>query len=198
MKPIAILVRHPEVDPKYKGMFVSWTDVAISEAGEHQAKETLAFIEANFDIKRVYSSPLKRALFFAETLGLPVAQERALLPWNRGVLTGLAESEAKDTLKLYMQNPDIRIPMGESRNECEERLEGFYGPAFKEAEREFSAFFTHHSNIDVLNGLVLGKHHGEPVNLVKTAGVVAVYVDGDGYRLEPVYRADDKAAASMS
>lgn len=196
-KPIAYIVRHPEVDKKYHDMFVSWTDVDISPEGWKQAEETMRILHTK-DIEVVYSSPLKRAIEFAELLSDDVRQVRALLPWNRGVLTGLLKSEADPTLKLFMKNPKIRIPLGESRFECEQRIEDFYGPALKEAEKHTAAFFTHHSNIDILNSLVVGERSDEPVNLIKPSGIVAVYVDGDGWQLEAIHNADEKTMASMS
>lgn len=197
MKPIAFLIRHGETVVKDLHIFVSWTDVALDEEGWEQAADVKRIL-SKYDIQDIYSSPLQRCLDMAEMISSDVLQHRGLLPWNRGILTGISEEMGKDTLKLFMQNPTVTIPMGESRKQCEDRLESFFLPAFRTAEKRTAAFFTHHSVIDVLNCLVKGERGEEPVNLVKTGGIVAVYPDGDEYRLEPIHRPDDKLVATMS
>jgi broad specificity phosphatase PhoE len=195
--PIAFLIRHGLDTLSDSGVFVSWTDVDLNEEGVKQASVVYDFL-SDYDIQQVYSSPLIRCVTMALMLGKPIQQERSLLPWNRGVLTGTLEEEGKDTLKLYMQNPKVKIPLGESRLDCENRLEKFFIRALADAEEKMAAFFTHHSVIDVLNSLLKGERNDEPENLVKPGGVVAVFVDGDGYRLEPVLNVDEKSSVSMS
>lgn len=192
MKPIAWLIRHG--DDGAGDYFVSWTDLELSAKGREQAEEVAEFL-ADKRIELVYSSPLIRSIQMAEPLGLPIIQHRGLLPWNRGILTGAPDDDdSKAALHLFVENPDVRIPLGESRRDCEERLTRFFGPAFRAAEHEPTVFFTHHSTIDVLNCLILGKRNAVPTNLVEKGGVVAVYLEGDEYRLEPVlHEAENEA-----
>lgn len=196
-KPIAWLIRHGEYEGHDLGVFMSWTDVPLTEKGRSQARDAVAIV-ARENPKLVFSSPLIRCLAAAEMLSDDVRQDRGLLPWNRGILTGISEEIGKPTLELFMKNPNVTIPMGESRREAEERLEKFFTKKLEDAETEPSAFFTHHSVIDVLNCLLEGKRNENPKNLVKPGGIVAVYVSGDGYKLRPIYRADDEGMSSMS
>jgi broad specificity phosphatase PhoE len=189
-KPIAFLVRHGETVARDRKIFISWIDFPLDTEGEQQAKDAIDFL-SDYEIKTVYSSPLQRAVYGALLLNKPVQQDRGLLPWNRGILTGISEEDGNDALKLFLDNPSVAIPYGESRTACEKRLTEFFTPALERSESTTTAFFTHHSVIDVLNCLLTGERTKEPKNLVKTGGVVAVYIDGDGYRLEPVLRPDN-------
>ena len=190
-KLIGFLVRHGETIAKDRGIFVSWIDFPLDDEGEQQAHDTIDFLK-DYEIENVYSSPLQRCVYIAKLLDKPFHQTRGLLPWNRGILTGISEEDGKDALKLFLDNPQVAIPYGESRLDCEKRLSEFFVPALERAESSTTVFFTHHSVIDVLNCLLKGERDKEPQNLVKTGGVVGIYVDGDGYRLEPLLRADDK------
>lgn len=197
-KPIALLIRHGEDTLSNSGVFVSWTDVPLTAKGRAEAEEAAGVLD-EYDIEYIYSSPLQRSLETAKiyTSG-HIMQEGALLPWNRGILTGCLEDEGEDLLDLLVQNPDIHIPHGESRKECEDRLRDFFMPALDIAEQHPTAFFTHHSVIDVLNSLLKGQRSKKLVNLVKQGGIVAVHIDGDGYRLEAIYKPDDDSAKGMS
>lgn len=158
---------------------------------------------SDYSPTRVFSSPLQRCLDIAVMLAGDienVEQCRSLLPWNRGILTGALESEGQDLLKLLLKNPDVRVPYGESRAECEERLWTCFTDLFSQAKGDGPyAIFTHHSVIDVLNILCTGERGEEPYNLVKAGGCVAVYLDGpDDYRLEPLLHVDEKSMVGMS
>lgn len=189
-KPIGFLLRHGEVEGADKKIFVSWIDVELSETGKQQAQDAVNFI-SDYDIKDVYSSPLQRCVYAAKLLSDDIQQERGLLPWNRGILTGIPEEDGNEALELFLDNPSVRIPFGESRRDCEHRLTDFFTPALERAEKRTAVFFTHHSVIDVLNCLLTGERTKKPKNLVKTGGVVAIYVKDDGYELKPVLRPDD-------
>jgi broad specificity phosphatase PhoE len=198
-KPIAFLIRHGEDTLSSAKIFVSWIDAPLTDKGREQAAETFKVLD-EYDIELVYSSPLQRSLWMAEEYAGAkfVKQTRALLPLNRGILTGSLQSVSDPALKLFRQHRDVAIPYGESRVECEKRLTDFFMPALAEAEHETTAFFTHHSVIDSLNAICKGVHTIEIENLVKPAGVVAVYIDGDGYRLEAIHNADTNDGGGMS
>ena len=189
-KPIGFLVRHGETVARDRGIFISWIDYPLDEEGKEQAQEAVDFL-SDYEIENVYSSPLQRCVYAAKLLGKPFQQDRGLLPWNRGILTGISEEDGKSALKLFSSNPSVAIPYGESRIDCEKRLSEFFIPALERAESSTTAFFCHHSVIDVLNCLLKGERTQEPQNLVKTGGIVGIYVDGDGYRLEAMFREDD-------
>ena len=193
-EPIAFLVRHGEDEFSDAGINVSWIDAALTDKGRKQAEDAFEILD-NYDIEKIYSSPLQRTFWMAEQFAKKsgigeFAQHRGLLPWNRGIFTGIRQETTKEVLEMFIKNPKLRIPQGESRVDCEDRLESFFVPALKEAEKSTTVFFTHHSVIDVLNCLLEGKRSEEIRNLVKTGGIVAIYVDGDGYRMNAIFRED--------
>lgn len=192
--PIAYLIRHGKDTLSSADVFVSWADVPLTIEGRAQAQEVKEYLRG-CGIVDVYSSPLQRCLYMAEdfTEGkMPIIQSRSLLPFNRGILTGIPRSEAKEAFKLFLDHPDVRIPLGESRVEAESRIEELFVPALKLAETRTAAFFTHHSVVDLLNALLTGER-GEPKNLLEPAGIAAVYVDGNNYRMEALVNAAEEA-----
>lgn len=192
-EPCAFLVRHGKDTLSDTGIFVSWIDAPLTSEGKEQAEKVADFL-SDYDIKRIYSSPLQRCVVMAQMYadeGVDIVQHRGLLPLNRGILTGTLEELGKPALDLFLKNPDIAIPYGESRTQAERRIESFFNPALSHAESEMTVFFTHHSVIDILNCLLKGERPAEPENLVKPGGIVGVYVDGDGYRLEALLNEDE-------
>ena len=188
--PICFLVRHGDVTLEDADIIVSRADLPLSSEGEQQTKAAIDFL-ADFDIKDVYSSPLIRCLTMAREFAgdREVKQERALLPWSRGILTGISKDAADPLIKLLLVNPTVVIPMGESRQECEERINEFFVPALDHAEVRTAVFFTHHTVIDFLSYLIAGERPDDPPNIVEVGGIAAVYVDGDGYRMEALLNA---------
>lgn len=186
-KPIALLVRHGDTTLTDDDIVVSRIDVSLNEDGERQTREVLDCLR-EYDVECIYSSPLIRCLSMAEAFaeGREVIQHRGLLPWSRGVLTGIPVAEAEDMIDLLLKNPNVRVPLGESRIECEDRIMDFFSTALAEAENKVTAFFTHHTVIDFLAYLLDGERPDDPPNIVDVGGIAAVYIDGDGYSMEPI------------
>ncbi|HEY1808856.1 MAG TPA: histidine phosphatase family protein [Acidobacteriaceae bacterium] len=191
---IAVICRHGETDLNAGNRFRGWLDVPLDSAGEEQAEAAASFLTLQYDIKRIISSPLLRAFttaqLFSKMAELPVSQDRGLLPWHVGILSGLPKNEAMPALKLFVQNPHVSIPNGESLQDFETRACEFYTREFKEAESEgLTAMFAHTSNVTVLENLVSGCRGGEPESgeTVKPGGICAVWFDGEKYEVEPVF-----------
>ena len=185
--PIAFLARHGSTELSDTGVIISRTDVRPDKEGTEQAENLIRFLDER-DIQDVYSSPLKHCVTIAKRFAghREVIQHRSLLPWDRGILTGVLSDEAEDLIKLLLTNPTVRIPHGESRVEAEERISELFDTALKKAEDRTAVFFTHHTVIDFLNCLLLGERLDDPPNVVEVGGIAAIYVDGDGYTMEPV------------
>lgn len=196
-EPIALLCRHGSTKYKDDGIIMSRTDVPPDEEAEEQGAEQEKLL-AKYDIQVVYSSPLVRCVIPARKFaaGRQVIQDRGLLPWDRGVLTGVLADEAKPIMDLLVANPDVRIPHGESRRMAEQRIMDFFTPALDKAEKEQAVFFTHHTVIDLLNSCMKGERDGDPGNVVEVGGVAAVFVDGDGYRMEALLNPSSSSVVS--
>lgn len=187
-RPIALLARHGDTKYSDEGIIISRTDVMPNSEGTEQMDEQHSFL-SKFDISSVFCSPLVRCVIPARKFAGDgqFQQDRGLLPWDRGVLTGVLSEEAKPLMDLLVTNPSVRIPHGESRRDAESRIRSFFLPILDKAERDpVFLFFTHHTVIDLLCGLMCGETDSDPKNIVDVGGVAGIYVDDDGYRMEPL------------
>jgi|SRR5580700_3291579 broad specificity phosphatase PhoE len=190
-KPVALLIRHGKTEATDK-VFVSRSDFPLDAEGERELHDAINFLK-DYDIKLIYSSPLIRSLtgaeMLSESLDLDVYQDRGLLPWDRGIFTGVPEEEGQDALNLFVTNPDVKMPFGESRVQAEERIDEFFGTLLPRSERKLTAFFTHHSVIDILAyKLAGGKRPTTIKNIVECGGVAGVFVKGDDYELRALFK----------
>jgi 2,3-bisphosphoglycerate-dependent phosphoglycerate mutase len=122
-------VRHGETLFNLAGRIQGQADSELSPLGRRQCQavaEALAGVECD----ALFSSPLSRALesaqLIAEKFGLEVRLEPRLMEINAGIFQGhsWAEIDAKfpkDAARWRSQDPDYRIPGGESRRDLMER-----------------------------------------------------------------------------
>jgi probable phosphoglycerate mutase len=136
---ILYLVRHGESAFNAEGRIQGQLDPPLSPLGLRQS-QALASALAGQKIGVVYSSPLLRAMQtaapLAKALGLVPQTDNRLLELNAGVFQGLTWAEINQRLPAEgnawkSQNPDYRIPTGESRRDLMHR-----GQAALEAIRE--------------------------------------------------------------
>lgn len=191
---IALICRHGETELNAGDCFRGWLDVPLDDNGEHQARATATFLKQNYDVKHVFASPLFRAVttakMFASAADLPVAQDRGLLPWHVGAFSGQPKKQYMPALKLFVHNPEVAMPNGESLQDFEDRAYAFYREKFQNADKlGLMAFFAHTSNVTVLENLINGERAGEPESgeTVKPGGICAIYRDGAKYSVEPVF-----------
>jgi broad specificity phosphatase PhoE len=122
---ILYLIRHGESLANAAGRIQGQTDPPLSELGHRQAT-ALAAAMAHLSLDAVYASPLARALDTARPIAAAHAREPrvddALKELNAGVFQGLTWEEVRDrhpaaSAAWVAQDPDFRIPGGESRRE---------------------------------------------------------------------------------
>ena len=191
---IGLLIRHGETALNEKGCFRGWVDVELDEKGEEEARLVALFLAANYKVKRIFTSPLCRAYatatLFAEMVDLEVTQDRGLLPWHVGMFSGQPRDENMDALQLFVQNPEVAIPGGQSLQDFEARAFDFFHRELEEAkEKGLTAFFAHTSNVTVLENLIIGQRSGGPESgeTVKPGGVCAIHFENGRYEVEPVF-----------
>lgn len=123
------LVRHGEALDDIEDTFGGWADDPLTQRGLDLAEE-LAKELVNLGIKKIYSSPLKRARVTAEIIGkninLPVEVIEDLKERNRyGVLTGMKIKEAEDKypdMVAQVKNYLITIRGAESYENYKKRV----------------------------------------------------------------------------
>lgn len=185
-KLVAILVRHGSTTLNEDNKFRARMDPPLDEKGESQA-ETAAedILNSGEKVTRVYSSPLLRATQTADTiaeyLGLDVELTRGLISWDLGFLSGKDRDDFADILDLYIDNPTLKVPEGESLDDMEQRVFDFFNEKFK--GEELAVYVTHNSNIVTVENIISGNGDSRPESgetSVEPGGALGVFVDSDG------------------
>jgi broad specificity phosphatase PhoE len=118
-------VRHGETLYNLEGRIQGQSDSHLSPLGRRQCAAVAAAL-AQFDVDAIIASPLARAMesahVLADKLRLEVRTDPRLMEINAGVFQGLTWSEIaerypEDAARWRSQDPDYRIPGGESRRD---------------------------------------------------------------------------------
>src|ERR1700757_587695 len=102
--PIICLARHGETAWSLSGQHTGLTDLPLTERGELNA-QSLGRRLRDFTFKKVFTSPLKRAVRTCELAGFGGEAEtvRNLVEWNYG------EYEGRRTKEIHEQRPGWRL-----------------------------------------------------------------------------------------
>ncbi len=99
MKKRLLLIRHAQSQANREGKIQGWLDSPLSEAGHMQARQLSQRLACEFDIAKIFVSPLSRATETATYLGraldIPLAFDANLKERNPGPLSGLTKQEVK-------------------------------------------------------------------------------------------------------
>jgi broad specificity phosphatase PhoE len=199
-KLIALLQRHGDTVANEDGIFRSRLDPPLNSKGISQAEKAgknIAKHNKGF-VKRIITSPMLRAVqtgdIIAEELGVKVEQDRGLISWHLGFMSGKDRKSFQDILDFYIDNPKKVIPEGESLDNLETRTEDFFD---KELRTEGTLFVTHNSNIVTLENLFEGNKDGRPEASeasVEPGGTLGIYVDENGkYYTEILFGVEKEA-----
>jgi len=95
-----LVIRHGQSKADILNVHAGRADFELTELGIRQAQAMANWVAREYDVKRIYSSPLKRARQTAEQLakivGLEVQEETDLMEFNNGLLAGLTRAEANE------------------------------------------------------------------------------------------------------
>lgn len=192
-KLVGLILRHGTTELNEADCFRSWLDVPLSAQGIQQAKEAAKFLE-RYPIKQVICSPLLRAFVTADIAAAPhkvfVAQSRGLFPWRLGIFSGLSKKDYQPALRLFVQNPDVCVPQGESLADFENRQYAFWEKTLSNArEQGLTLYVAHTSNVTALQNFTEGMESIEPEigESVKPGGVGAIFWNGKNHRVEPIF-----------
>jgi len=145
------LIRHGESSYNAEHRLQGQSNEPVLSTRGRQHAQSVAAALAALPIEAVYSSPLRRALEtarpVAEALKLPVVTDDRLKEINIGIFQGLLASEIgerypQETASWRSQDPDYRIPGGESRRELMRRSEAALR-AVRETEFQQVAVISH-------------------------------------------------------
>lgn len=194
---VGLILRHGETEANADGKFRSWMDFPLNDAGLAQAHAAAKFLK-QFPVKHCISSPLLRAFVTADICapGLMVYQHRGLFPWRLGIFSGLPKNENQAALRLFVANPEVCVPGGESLEDFESRQFAFWDTALTMARGAgLTLYVAHTSNVTALVNFTEGEHEIEPEfgDSVKPGGVGAIYWDGSKHRVEPIFGTPEPA-----
>jgi probable phosphoglycerate mutase len=98
-RPELWLVRHGETEWSAAGRHSGWTDLALTDVGEAQAR-AVGHLLRDSTFSRVFTSPLARAAVTARLAGYPAAERLDdLREWNYG------HDEGRTTADIRMERP---------------------------------------------------------------------------------------------
>ena len=143
-------IRHGLDDETFIG---GWSDVDLIEEGINQVNKSINFIKKNLDIKKIYSSDIKRAIttsnMISKELNIPVIKTDIFREQNKGLVNGLIKEDAIINYGLYLNSKDInlRYPKGESLLDLYNRITSNYDEI---KSLENSLIVTHRGVINML------------------------------------------------
>lgn len=117
-----ILIRHGETLWNQEGRVQGFSDIDLSDAGHHQARQ-LALSLKDHPIRAIYSSPLIRAQKTARIINqyhnAPIYIESGLMEMDQGDFEGLSFRELMACEKAFLQKwiadpASVQMPNGES------------------------------------------------------------------------------------
>lgn len=127
-----LLVRHAQIVDNLDSRFTGWLDAGLTPRGLSEARQLARFIEQNYRVDVLYSSPLHRALATAKIIedrvGLEPIIVEELKEINFGDVEGLTKADIEVRFPdLFVkgwdpQNPNFKWPNGESRYEFRTRV----------------------------------------------------------------------------
>ena len=196
---VALILRHGSTSLNAQNCYRSWVNVFLSDEGIQQAHAAAKFLKSA-KLKQIISSPLTRALSTAELIArehnLGVQQDGGLFPWHLGMFSGLDKEQNNPALRLFVHNPYVCIPGGESLEDFEQRQFSFWKDALLNARSTgLTLFVTHTSDVTALVNFTEGNEIGEPEfgESVQPGGVAAIYWDGKRYTVEPIFGGEEEA-----
>lgn len=129
-----LLIRHPQVDLRYRGVCYGRSDVELSPEGRRQSLE-LAGQLVRLPVKEIVHSGLKRTSFLATALGrllgLAPEQDHALAErdfgsWELQRWDDIYRRHGNGMLKMISEPDDFRPGGGETTQELADRVWNWY------------------------------------------------------------------------
>lgn len=176
-KLLAYFGRHGETANNASGRFRGQSNIALDSNGVKDAEKMGQFFK-DINLDSVYASTRDRTIVTARAVADPkslkVQPMEELNPLNVGYLSGEKKEDHGDVMSFFQDNPDAKIPNGESINGFRQRTSPAIKNLLKLGSRTKNPVLAvvHSSIIHEVNHLLTGNHKQ---TLVKPGGVIAVY-----------------------
>lgn len=201
-KLIACVQRHGNTILNEDNKFRSRMDPPLNAKGHKQAEDAAQNMKLEgIEVKRIVSSPMLRACQTADAISevfdVPVEQDRAIISWNLGEMSGKDKDTWSDILELFVDNTKLVPPDGESLDSFEERNFHYFDSEFRK-EDKLTVYVSHNSNCVAVNRMIDEEYKGRAESddvSVKPGGTLGIYVDSDGkYSVEVLFGKEETAA----
>jgi probable phosphoglycerate mutase len=196
---VGLALRHGQTLLNKNDCYRGWSPVPLDDKGIQQAHAAEKFLRTA-PIRQIISSPLPRAVSTAAIVaakhGLYVQQTGDLLPWHVGMFGGLDREQNNPALRLFVHNPYVVIPGGESLEDFEQRQFAFWKDALATARPAgLTLYVAHTSNCVALLNFSEGNESVEPElgDSVQPGGIEAIYWDGSRHKVEPIFGGEENA-----
>lgn len=188
------IIRHGQTNWNLEGKIQGQTNSSLTQKGIDQARLTAEKLK-NISFSAMYSSDLERALKTAEIIAsrhnrLQMKEDVRLRERKFGYLEGIGHEEFKtnhpDIYEKFRSNdPEYRIPEGESKNDLALRATGFFNDLVKNhAKDETILVVTHGGIINMFVRYILGIPYGSPRKFsLRNAAVNIVQYNDNDWRL---------------
>lgn len=133
-KPRLLLIRHPQVDPRFRGVCYGRSDVALSSEGQRQSLQ-LARSLSHLPVQRIVFSGTQRTALLAIELGRlvgvtaehnPALVERDFGRWELQTWDDIYKRDGDEMLKMVSDPEHFRPGGGETSHELADRVFQWY------------------------------------------------------------------------
>lgn len=159
-----LLIRHGQSEGDILDLNEGRADYSLTDLGEKEAQALAEYVKANYDVDKIYASPLRRAAGTAEALAKEtncnIIYDERLQEYNNGDLAGFTREEAaKRYPKLELAENESAYGM-ESDAEFRTRVENVFNTIIEDSLEVESvntvAIITHGGVINQLYRTMLG------------------------------------------
>jgi broad specificity phosphatase PhoE len=185
-----ILVRHGESTSNRERTLTGRTDPGLTARGRSQARRASRYINGRYAVDRLYSSPLKRAVYTAAPIAgrarAPLVTDDLLVETDFGSWEGLGREDlaAKQGWEDYRKDPfHYRFPCGESPQDVKRRVRLFREKLFADATWRSIVVVSHYTPIVFFLLGVLGNGDAAKAPFRVDNASLSVVESGEGYEL---------------
>ena len=171
-------IRHGDTQfNKGKERLRGWLPIPLSKEGMQHAMDTAKYLKKISLVdssKPILTSDLPRAVQTAHEiageLGTNIEPRSELRDWNVGIYTGKSADETLSQVHHYIDNPDKKIPEGESYNEYYNRI----FPLIKSLTEssDMNTIISHNRTMTLIHALTRSKGSAPSINDLKQKGPV--------------------------
>lgn len=193
-------VRHGTTELNQQDCFRGPLDVPLDEQGIRDAHRLKYYFQP-LELSFIFASSKQRAAETARIIATPKQLKPilkdSLHAWNVGEFAGKPKSEYGQALEMYVCNPDMPVPGGESLNAFKGRVRPLYRQAMEIGLKTGKPVMVvaHSSLIHEVGAMLHGDHEH---TLVEPGGVAAIYVQDGKLMSEPIFKAVQRATSSAA